>query len=319
MASTIYEAENALIVGAEVKSYRPGASNAYVDYANNSGDYIEWTINQEAAGQYDLAFQYALGASNSRPLKLYINGEEQTDLLNFTSTGSWDQWNAITKTLQLNAGENSVRIEAAGSSGPNIDFLQVSDPVSGGEDTTTGGGEDTTAGGGEDTTTGGGEDTTAGGGEDTTSGGGEDTTSGGGGEDTTTGGNAAYDMMFEAEDAVIVGGVVSDYRAGASNAYVDYTNNTGDYIEWTVSLDQAGDYNLAFQYALGASASRPLQLSINGELQTGLVDFSSTGGWDQWQSVVETLALDAGNNVIRLEAAGKSGPNIDFMQVTSVA
>lgn len=268
MAQKIYEAEEATVFGADIKDYRSGASNAYVDYANNSGDYIEWSVFRDTAGSAEVSFRYALGAGAARPLQLNVNGETQSELLDFASTGSWDQWQSVVNTLQLKAGENTIRLEAAGQSGPNIDYMAVEDAAT------------DTVGGGD-------------------------------------GGATPFEMLYEAEDAVIVGADIKNYREGASGSYVDYANNTGDSIEWTVDVNQAGGYELAFQYALAGGTPRALQLSINGQVQPELIDFSGTGGWDQWQAIVKTLNLDAGVNTIKLLAVGDSGPNVDFLKVTS--
>jgi len=66
----IFEAEDATIVGAEIKDFRPTASGAFVDYANASGDYIDWSWDVTRAGARDVSFSYALGSSSPRPLQL---------------------------------------------------------------------------------------------------------------------------------------------------------------------------------------------------------------------------------------------------------
>jgi glucose/arabinose dehydrogenase len=274
-----YEAEDAVVVGAAIQGTHAGASGQYVDYVNNTGDYTEWTVNVTDAGQYELAFQYALASAGTRAMQLTINGEVQTDLVDFASTASWSTWQSVIETLNLQAGQNIIRLEAVGDSGPNLDYMKVTSTF------------------------------------------GEDTTGGGGGEDTTGGGGetAPFDMTYEAEDAVVVGAEIKNYRPGASGEYVDYANNTGDYIEWTVDMDEAGDYNLAFQYAQASSATRSMQLSINGVVQANSVDFASTGSWESWDAATQTLNLEAGSNVIRLEASGDSGPNIDYLRITNDA
>src|SRR5689334_4328865 len=72
--TTTYQAESAAKSGAIVASANGGyTGTGYVDYQNASNDYIEWTVDVLAAGQYTLDFRYAL-SSGSRPLSLKVNG-----------------------------------------------------------------------------------------------------------------------------------------------------------------------------------------------------------------------------------------------------
>jgi len=124
----------------------------------------------------------------------------------------------------------------------------------------------------------------------------------------------------EAEDATIIGGAVehanvnSPGHAGfTGRSFVDYINPDGDYIEWYVSSCDEGPATAAFRYAL-ASNNRPLQVLVNGqEVDSGLLDFGPTGSWSTWADVSVSVNLNAGSNVIRLVASGRSGANMDSL------
>ncbi len=122
-----YEAENALLSGPLIASNNAGFSGSgFADYTNPSGDYIDWTVTATAAGLYDLSFRYALQSGN-RPLAIQVNGETVSASLGYPSTGAWDAWTYITLPSQyLQAGSNTIRATAIGSSGPNMDHLLLS-------------------------------------------------------------------------------------------------------------------------------------------------------------------------------------------------
>ncbi len=127
--SVIYQAENAVLSGVEVKSGQDSTGRGYADYVNASGDFIEWTVNVEKAGTYDLGWRYALGGSNSnRPLALAVNGVVEVPNLGFANTGGFRRWEIVNQSTTLVAGANTIRLTATGSSGANFDYLEVTDP-----------------------------------------------------------------------------------------------------------------------------------------------------------------------------------------------
>jgi hypothetical protein len=120
------EAENALISGAVIGNSNPGYSGTgYVDYVNATGDYIQWTVNVATAGTSYLDFRYANGGGADRPLKLEVNGNVVNTSLPFPPTGGWGTWSTVTVSTGLNAGNNTVKLTAIGSSGGNIDYLAI--------------------------------------------------------------------------------------------------------------------------------------------------------------------------------------------------
>ncbi|MCK4564427.1 MAG: hypothetical protein KAU94_07125, partial [Verrucomicrobia bacterium] len=122
----IYEAEDAVLSGAVVASnIADYTGTGFVDYVNASGDYIEWTVSAAAAGEAELSFRYAL-SSGDRPLEVQVNGQVVASSLSFPATGAWTTWDyTATVPVTLNAGDNTVRTTAIGSSGGNIDHLLV--------------------------------------------------------------------------------------------------------------------------------------------------------------------------------------------------
>ena len=128
-SANIYQAEDALFSGPAFFAGRGAQGTGFLDYQNATGDFVEWTVNVATAGTYDLSWRYANGQSN-RPLELDVNGNPQVTNLDFAGTGSWETWDFVSKSVNLKAGENKIRLTATGSSGANFDYLEVMEPGS---------------------------------------------------------------------------------------------------------------------------------------------------------------------------------------------
>jgi hypothetical protein len=115
-----------------VASNQPGfTGTGFADYINNTGDFIEWTLNKTSAGSVSLNFRYANGSSVNRPLKLEVNGVVVAANLAFPSTGGWANWFTATFTANVISGANKIKLTAIGSSGGNIDHLSWNEVSSG--------------------------------------------------------------------------------------------------------------------------------------------------------------------------------------------
>jgi glucose/arabinose dehydrogenase len=119
--------------------------------------------------------------------------------------------------------------------------------------------------------------------------------------------------VHEAEDAKRRGPAMVSQHAGFSGlGYLDIGNGEQE-IEWTVKSETAREREILIRYALG-SAARPLQLLVNGESGQEL-PFPNTGGWSTWSDLSAKVSLKAGSNTVTLKTLGKSGGNIDHLQV----
>lgn len=119
------QAENASFSGAIVNTNQTGYNGTgFIDFVNNSGDYLQWTVNVPIAGTYELSFRYAL-PTGGRPLELKVNGTVKIASLDFPATGLWTSWENVTISQQLNAGNNTIQLTSIGSNGGNFDELVV--------------------------------------------------------------------------------------------------------------------------------------------------------------------------------------------------
>ncbi len=120
---------------------------------------------------------------------------------------------------------------------------------------------------------------------------------------------------YEAESAACDGTVDSDHPGFSGTGFCNTTNAVGASVQWTVNAASAGTAMLTFRYANGTTASRPMDLSVNG-VAAGTLDFPPTGSWDTWQTASATVSLNAGANTVRLAATTSAGgPNLDYVDV----
>ncbi|GIJ44416.1 hypothetical protein Val02_13020 [Virgisporangium aliadipatigenens] len=127
---------------------------------------------------------------------------------------------------------------------------------------------------------------------------------------------ASGPTVHAAEDAARNGVAIDTRHPGyTGNGYADYTNATGDHVEWTVNVTSAGNHTLAFRYANGGTADRPLAIAINGTTVAAALSFPGTGSWSTWRDAQLTASLPAGAVRIRATATGASGANIDCLSV----
>lgn len=127
-------------------------------------------------------------------------------------------------------------------------------------------------------------------------------------------------VRYYAVDAEMYDGVTEKSNAGyAGDAYFNYDNEIGGYVEWTVEVPADGNYTVDFRYANGTDVNRPVKLIINGDREYGqYVDFNGTGAWTTWADQTATVELRAGTNTIKAYATTQNGgPNVDYIEISS--
>src|SRR6185369_17797487 len=94
-----YEAENATVSQGTVATNHTGYSGAgFVDYANVTGSYVQWSVTAPAAGTATLTFRAANGTTVNRPMDIAVNGTVVAAGLAFNPTANWDIWQDVTVT-----------------------------------------------------------------------------------------------------------------------------------------------------------------------------------------------------------------------------
>ena len=121
---------------------------------------------------------------------------------------------------------------------------------------------------------------------------------------------------LEAESAKFKGPVKTGSNSGYhGSGYLDFGTQVGQFVEWKVRIDKPGEHRIRFRYA--SIDSRPLQLSVNGEvdLLTPTLPFAGTGSWRTWKHEQVKRTFTTGEYLIRLTSVNKNGPNVDNLEI----
>ncbi|MDB2420268.1 glycosyl hydrolase, partial [Flavobacteriaceae bacterium] len=79
---------------------------------NSTGEWLEYSINVETAGLYDLSFRYASGNSNGGgPFHFEVDGTIVSPSIEMQPTGDWDSWSTKNvSNIELRQGEQILRL-----------------------------------------------------------------------------------------------------------------------------------------------------------------------------------------------------------------
>ena len=101
--------------------------------------------------------------------------------------------------------------------------------------------------------------------------------------------------------------------------YLAGWGSDGQSVDILVDAPKAGSYTATMRYATGDAASRAI--SVNGTSVNAKLAFPSTGNYDTYATVTQSLTLTAGRNTITVAfsaAAGSGGYlNLDRIQLTA--
>ncbi|CAM3587263.1 carbohydrate-binding protein [Kibdelosporangium persicum] len=117
---------------------------------------------------------------------------------------------------------------------------------------------------------------------------------------------------LQAENARVRHGDVESEHAGfTGSGYVNYDNEAGSSVEWTVTASTTTAADVVFRFANGSSERRPMDIRVNGILAR-TVTFPVTDGWSDWRTVTVPVNLLAGTNTVKATATtSNGGPNVD--------
>jgi len=103
-----------------------------VDITNTNGQYIvgwiandewmEYAVNVERDGFYDVDLQFASGTSNGGRVRLEIDGVDVSGGISLPYTGSWRSYETVSLRVKLSAGEHVLRVYSE-LGGMNLDFF----------------------------------------------------------------------------------------------------------------------------------------------------------------------------------------------------
>jgi hypothetical protein len=88
-----------------------------------------------------------------------------------------------------------------------------------------------------------------------------------------------------------------------------------EWLNYTIDVQQAGDYQFAFRVA-SRSAGGLFHLEVDGADVSGPITFAATGGWQNWTTVYAgPIALAEGPQVLRIHMDGRSF-NLNHFEAT---
>ncbi|MEZ4850579.1 MAG: glycosyl hydrolase [Bacteroidia bacterium] len=78
--------------------------------------------------------------------------------------------------------------------------------------------------------------------------------------------------------------------------------SAGEWLEYTVDVQQPGNYSLSFRYACGNNnGGGPFSLALNEEVVKSGISVNYTGNWNVWNTkTVSNIPLKSGKNVLRI-------------------
>lgn len=102
----------------------------------------------------------------------------------------------------------------------------------------------------------------------------------------------------------------------AGGGYNVVYTKAGEWLEYTVNVATAGNYDIAFRMACNGTG-RTLSLSVNGTALGTTLSVPNTGGWQTWGTAfLRNLPLKAGLQVLRLTVGAVDDVNLNYISFT---
>ena len=125
-------------------------------------------------------------------------------------------------------------------------------------------------------------------------------------------------ITYEAEDGYISSGSVDNNHQGyTGRGFVNLTNQTGSYLEMTLSIPESGLYDIYIRFSNGTSDNRPCDIRFDDKVIYERFNFPPTIDWETWEySDSISMDLTAGNHKLRITGiTSSSAPNIDNVKL----
>ena len=320
----VYEAENADVkadlsqmswmgVTSAVEEKASASGGKSLGYFGAVGNKVTWTVESASGGDAKLTFVLASGAMDMQTyqncdmkldgmVKFTVNGTELTYSNVNLPAGNYENWQDVTFDATLKAGTNTIVLEVIDATyGVNIDCLKVS------------------GGGATGGSTGG--------------------STGGGSNGGATGGSGTLRIEAENADVVVdlsamswmgVTSAVESKDTASGGQSIGYFGAAGNKITWKFDASAAGKATLVINLASGAADMTTYQqaemmldgnvkITINGTALdvSGIKLEGGSANYDNWAPVTFEVDVAAGANEVVLEVLSATGPNVDYLEVSS--
>lgn len=114
--------------GEDADIYKVSVLKSGSEYAlgyTSSGQWMEYTVDVAADGEYDVAAAISNGNTDGS-LTIAVDGEKATDI-KYSKTADWDDYQEFTGKVNLKAGEHVLRF-TIGASSTNLDYVKFDLP-----------------------------------------------------------------------------------------------------------------------------------------------------------------------------------------------
>ncbi|MGO4771830.1 carbohydrate-binding protein [Flavobacterium sp. W22_SRS_FK3] len=123
-------------------------------------------------------------------------------------------------------------------------------------------------------------------------------------------------LLIEAESYTSMSGIqteaTTDTGGGLNVGYAD----TGDWMSYSnITFPTSGSYLIEYRIASGVNGS-VISSDLNaGAIQLGAVNIPNTGGWQNWQTISQTVSVNAGTYNFGIYIQN-SGVNLNWFRIT---
>ena len=259
-----------------------------------SGEWLNYTVNVSAAGTYQLDFRVA--APSGGTLHVEFGGQDKTGAVTIPSTGGWQAWTTVSRTVTLSAGTQVMRV-VFDTGGMNVNSIAASaaaaapPPPPPSASLPFGGNAWTLPGTVQS----------------------EDFDQGGQGVSyyDNSPGNAGG--AYRSTDVDIEATPTGGYAVGWAFA--------GEWLRYTVNVTAGANYRLVARVA-SAGSGGTFHVEFNGVDRTGALRVPNTGGWTTYQDVAVNVWLDSGTQPMRVvmdsNGATTAVGNLSYIRVETL-
>jgi hypothetical protein len=267
---------------------RDPAGGGYSVNNFETGEWMAYTVDIQAAGQYEIAIRTANGGATATAFRVEIDGANVTGSVPVAPTGGWSVYQWVPKRgVSLPAGRhvlklvseqqyfdvNQIRVTATPTT-PYAGVIPLPGPIE--AENYDNGGQDISY-----------SDTTA----------------------TNDGG------QFRADGVDLIASRDPD-DAGAGYAVNNF--RTGEWLVYTVSVANTGLYDIEARVATGTLATAAFHIEIDGVNVTGSLVPGATGNFGTFQWVKKpSVQLSAGQHVLKL-VSDQEPVDVNRIRVTAV-
>ncbi|WP_438445479.1 CBM35 domain-containing protein [Gorillibacterium sp. sgz5001074] len=123
---------------------------------------------------------------------------------------------------------------------------------------------------------------------------------------------------YEGENGTLAGStlIAADHTGFTGTGFVAGLTSINSAVTFSANVENAAMYDLKLRFSNGDAQGKTMSLYLN-RVKVKQLSFPSTGNWNTWSEMLETVTLNKGNNSITLQmdSNDSGGINIDNLHV----